>query len=215
MCFRVSPCICISFLPEQRKRSPTLTQLFLFHFLICTHSTNMLYLQLPVGRKRTRGCVLVPCALGLTSSTPGWQVQERDRVRRNVKTPQLSLFHECRGLLFALGASSGSSGRHGLSGQSTFPWTHLVLRGTNPPAPRHWTSPTKHNIKDQITENFCMAAQSINPSVGPFSEGPWVTTQGRCPWGRLCWKDRDLSRERDGERASWVSKGQASAKIPR
>ena len=60
-----------------------------------------------------------------------------------------------------------------------------------------------------------MAAQSVNPSVGPFSEGHWVTTQGRCQWGRLCWKDRDLSRERDGERASRVSKGQASAKKPR
>lgn len=134
LCFRVSPCICISFSLEQRKRSPALTQLFSFHFLMCTHSTSMLYLQLPVGRKRAPGCVIVPSASGLTSSMPGWQVQERDRVRRNVKTPQPSLFPACRRLLFALGASSDSRGSHGLSRQSTPPWTHLVLGGTNPSA---------------------------------------------------------------------------------
>lgn len=107
-----------------------------------THSTvfislldmHTLYLQLPVGRRGTRGCIIVPCASGLMPSMPGWQVQERDRVRRNVNTPQPSLFPACRRLLFALGVSSDSRGSHGLSRQSTPPWTHLVLRGTNPSA---------------------------------------------------------------------------------
>ena len=33
-------CICISFLPEEWKLYIKLTQLLLFHFFICTHSTD-------------------------------------------------------------------------------------------------------------------------------------------------------------------------------
>lgn len=38
--------VCFSLLPEQWKCFTELTQLFSFHFLICIHSTNTLYLQL-------------------------------------------------------------------------------------------------------------------------------------------------------------------------
>ena len=151
------------------------------HSLDCFYFTSWYAHTLPTWStfsfllegRGTRCCVIVPCASGLTSSTPGWQVQERDRVRRNVKTPQGSLFPECRGLLFALGASPGSSGRHSLSGQSMSPWTHLVLRGTNPSAhhPPIGLHPQNTTSKTKLLRTFAWQPRALTQVWGPSVRG--------------------------------------------
>ena len=62
--FVAHACICILFLPEQWKCHTKFNLTVLFHFLICTYSTNTLYLQLVVEeghrKERSVGCPVFP-----------------------------------------------------------------------------------------------------------------------------------------------------------
>lgn len=142
-------------LAEQRDaRKLALTRLFLFHFMICTHSTNMVHLQLPVGRKRGPGAALLFPVLRV--SRPAHQVgrYRKGQSRGNVKTPSWSLFPECQGsyslhwervLAQVEAAFQGSPYLHGL----------LVLRGTNPSATTPiGLHPQNTTSRPNYTENF-------------------------------------------------------------
>ena len=179
----------ISFLPEQQKCSPTLTRLFLFQFLLCTHSINMLYLQLPAGKgktegKGTPGRLIFPCPL---APHPAHEV---GRYRKgNTKAPQLSVSR--------MPWPSLCIGREFWSKWKAWPFRAVHVPTDRPRPGLHLQNPRS---KTRLLSTSRWQPRALNQAWEPAVRGPWVTAQ--MPMAGPCGKNNGICPGRDGERAS-------------
>lgn len=77
--FIAHACVCISFLPEQWKRCTNVPQLLLFHFSICTYSTNILFLKRKKELKGNRAVVVISFPFLL-----GYHFQHKELANRGI-----------------------------------------------------------------------------------------------------------------------------------